>query len=145
MRSKPYAEAVGTLMYIAIATRPDIAYAIGVLSRFSSNPGIAHWKAVQHLFRYMQATKDLKLTYAPDLTQTSLFTTFCDADYAGNVDNLRSTSGYVIKIGTGAVSWSSRLQSFNTLLTTESEYVAAVAAGQEILWLREILCSQTFG
>ena len=95
MRSKPYAEAVGTLMYIAIATRPDIAYAVGVLSRFSSNPGVAHWKAVQHLFRYMQATKDLKLTYAPDPSQTDLFTTYCDADFAGNIENKRSTSGYV--------------------------------------------------
>lgn len=74
MRSKPYAEAVGTLMYIAIATRPDIAYAVGVLSRFSSNPGMAHWKAVQHLFRYMQSTKDFKLTYAPDPASKSLFT-----------------------------------------------------------------------
>ena len=144
MRSKPYAEAVGTLMYIAIATRPDIAYAVGVLSRFSSNPGVAHWKAVQHLFRYMQATKDLKLTYAPDPSQTDLFTTYCDADFAGNIDNKRSTSGYVVKIGTGAVSWSSRLQSFNTLSTTESEYVAAVAAGQEILWLRNLFMELGF-
>lgn len=95
MRSKPYAEAVGTLMYIAIATRPDIAYAVGVLSRFSSNPGIAHWKAVQHLFRYMQCTKDFKLIYAPDPSSKSLFTTYCDADHAGNADNKRSTSGYV--------------------------------------------------
>ena len=144
MRSKPYAEAVGTLMYIAIATRPDIAYAVGVLSRFSSNPGVAHWKAVHHLFRYMQATKDLKLTYAPDPSQTSLFTTYCDADFAGNIDNKKSTSGYVVKIGTGAVSWSSRLQSFNTLSTTESEYVSAVAAGQEILWLRNLFMELGF-
>ena len=144
MRSKPYAEAVGTLMYIAIATRPDIAYAVGVLSRFSSNPGVAHWKAVHHLFRYMQATKDLKLTYAPDPSQTSLFTTYCDADFAGNIDNKKSTSGYVVKIGTGAVSWSSCLQSFNTLSTTESEYVSAVAAGQEILWLRNLFMELGF-
>ena len=115
-----------------------------VLSRFSSNPGVAHWKAVQHLFRYMQATKDLKLTYAPDPSQTDLFTTYCDADFAGNIDNKRSTSGYVVKIGTGAVSWSSRLQSFNTLSTTESEYVAAVAAGQEILWLRNLFMELGF-
>ena len=92
----------------------------------------------------MQATKDLKLTYAPDPSQTDLFTTYCDADFAGNIDNKRSTSGYVVKIGTGAVSWSSRLQSFNTLSTTESEYVAAVAAGQEILWLRNLFMELGF-
>ena len=136
MCSKPYAEAVGTLMYIAIATRPDIAYAVGVLSRFSSNPGIAHWKAVQHLFRYMQSTKDFKLTYASDPASKSLFTTYCDADHAGNVDNKQSTSAYVVKMGIGAISWASRLQTIVALSTTEAEYISAVAAAQEILWLR---------
>ena len=144
MRSKPYAEAVGTLMYIAIASRPDIAFTVGALSRFTSNPGLAHWKAVQHLFRYMQQTKDLKLTYAPDPSQTSLFTTYSDADHAGNPDNRKSTSGYVVKIGTGAVSWSSRLQTLHTTSTTQSEYVAAVAAGQEMLWLKNLFTEMGF-
>ncbi len=104
MRNIPYREAVGSLLYISVATRPDISYAVGVLSRFSSNPGMAHWNAVKHLMRYLQGTKDFKLTYAPD-GSSDRFTTYSDADFAGEPDSKRSTSGYVIKMGTGAVSW----------------------------------------
>jgi hypothetical protein len=138
MRTVPYAHAVGSLMYLAISTRPDIAYSVGVLSRFSSNPGMTHWKAVKHLFRYLQSTLDYKLTYAPDPSSTSLFTTYSDADYAGSKDTGRSTGSYVVKIGTGAVSWMSKLQPVVTLSTTEAEYIAAVSAGTEILWLRKL-------
>ena len=138
MQDKPYAQLVGTLMYLAIATRPDIAKAVGVLSRFTAKPGIAHWKAAQHLLRYLKNTMHYKLTYAPDPSQSELFTSYCDADHAGNPDNGKSTSGMVIKMGTGAVSWASRLQTIVTLSTTEAEYVSAVSAGQEIIWLRNL-------
>ena len=95
MHSVPYLQAVGSLMYLATATCPDISYAVGVLARFSKNPGMTHWKAVKHLFRYLKGTLDYKLTYAPDPINTELFTTFTDADHAGNPDNGRSTGGYV--------------------------------------------------
>lgn len=134
MKGKPYREAVGSMMYLAISTRPDIAYAVGVLSRFSSNPGLSHWKAVKHLMRYLNATMDLKLTYAPTRSPDR-FTTYSDADFGGCDDSKRSTSGFVVKMGTGAISWASRLQTIQTLSTTEAEYVAAVAAAQELLWL----------
>ena len=138
MKGIPYSPLVGALMYLAVATRPDIAYSVGVLARFSANPGIAHWKAVKHLCRYLQGTKDFKLTYAPDPTGKDLFTAYCDADHGGNPDNGKSTSGMVVKMGTGAISWSSKLQSIVTLSTTEAEYISAVSAGQEILWLRNL-------
>jgi hypothetical protein len=138
MRSVPYLQAVGALMYLATATRPDIAYTVGVLARFNKNPGMTHWKAVKHLFRYLKGTLDLKLTYAPDPTSTDLFISYTDADHGGNPDNGRSTSGYVVKMGTGAISWSSKLQSIVALSTTEAEYVASTSAGQEILWLRNL-------
>ena len=63
MRSVPYSQLVGALMYLAVATRPDIAHAVGVLARFSANPGPAHWTALKHLCRYLQGTKDAKLCY----------------------------------------------------------------------------------
>ena len=125
-------------MYLAVATRLDIAYAVGVLGCFSSNPGPTHWKAAKHLCRYLQGTKDYRLTYAPDPKSPGLFTTFCDADHGGDEDSRRSTSGMVVKMGTGAISWASKLQPFVTLSTTEAEYIAAVSAGQEILWLRNL-------
>jgi hypothetical protein len=81
---------------------------------------------------------DYKLTYGPS-PSPELFTTFSDADHAGNPDNGRSTSGYIVKMGSGAISWSSRLQTIVALSTTEAEYIAATSAGQEILWLRNLL------
>ncbi|KAL5520686.1 hypothetical protein ACEPAF_2688 [Sanghuangporus sanghuang] len=105
---------------------------------FNSNPGPAYWKAAKHLCRYLQGTKDFRLTYAPDPKSSELFTTFCDADHGGNEDNRQSTSGMVVKMKTGAISWASKLQPFVTLSTTEAEYIAAVSAGQEIMWLRNL-------
>ena len=80
MRSVPYIHAVGSLMYLAISTRPDIAYAVSLLGCFSANPGVVHWKAVKHLFRYLKGTLDLKLTFAPCETPNGeRFVTYSDA------------------------------------------------------------------
>ena len=82
-----------------------------------------NWKAVKHIFRYLKGTLDYKLTYTPDPNTSEIFTTFTDADHSGNPDNGRSTSGYVVKMGTGAISWSSKLQGIVALSTTEAEFV----------------------
>ena len=100
-----YTQLVVSLIDLSICTRPDISFAVGKLGQFSSNPGIAHWKAAQHLLRYLQGTKSYKLTYAPDPSQTELFTSYTDADFAGDRSTRRSTSRMVIKVRTGAVSW----------------------------------------
>jgi hypothetical protein len=139
MRTVPYLSAVGAIMYLAITTRPDITNAISILARFNSNPGPTHWKAVKHLFRYLKGTMDLKLTYRPSPDSSELFTTYSDADHGGSIDCGRSTGGYLVKMGTGAVSWSSKLQPVVALSTTEAEYIAAVEAGKEIAWMRNIL------
>jgi hypothetical protein len=146
MKSIPYINILGAVAYLAIATRPDIAYAVSVLSRFSKNPGKAHWAALKRLLRYLKGTLEVVLRYAPDASsdESELFTSYCDADHGGNPDNGRSTSGFIIKMGTGAISWMSRLQPFVTLSTTEAEYVAAVSAGQEILWLRHLFTELGF-
>jgi hypothetical protein len=138
MRSIPYLSAVGALLYLATMTRPDIANAVSILARFCSNPGIAHWKAVKHLFKYLKGTMDLKLVYRPD-NSSELFTSYTDADHGGCKDNGRSTGGYLIKMGTGAISWRSKLQPIVALSTTEAEYIAAVEAGKEMIWMRNIL------
>lgn len=134
----PYRQLVSALIYLAVATCPDIVYAVRVLAHFGANPGLAHWKAYEHLCRYLQGTKDMKLTYGPDANSSELFTTFSDADHGGEEDSRRSTSGMVVKMGIGAVSWASRLQSVVTLSTTEAEYISACSAGQEIIWLRNL-------
>ena len=141
MKTVPYMNAVGALNYLAIATHPDISYTVGCLARFNANLRPIHWKAVKHLFRYLKGTLNLKLTYAPTNSQL-IFETWSDADHGGNLGNLnhgKSTSGYVVKMGTGAVSWSSKLQSIVALSTTKAEYIAAISAGMEIAWFRNIL------
>nr|GAT51524.1 predicted protein [Mycena chlorophos] len=138
MKNIPYLHILGAVAYLAVATRPDIAYAVGVLARFSKNPGWKHWQALKRVLRYLKGTIDKRLTFGSIQSTGELFTTYSDADHGGNPDNGRSTSGYVVMMGGGAISWSSRLQSFVTLSTTEAEYVAAVSAGQEILWLRNM-------
>lgn len=139
MSKVPYLNAVGALMYLATSTRPDIAYSVGVLARYNSNPGIAHWKAVKHVFRYLKGSMDYKLVYSGSGPSRELFVTYTDADHGGNKDNGKSTGGYLVCVGNGAISWSSKLQPVVSISTTEAEYYAAVEAGKEILWLRNLL------
>jgi hypothetical protein len=139
MRSVPYISAVGSLLYLAIATRPDIAYTVSLLARFNTRPGKEHWAAVKHLFRYLKGTLDMKLTLSPDTTTSELFVGYSDADHGGDKDNGYSTGAYVIKMGNGVVSWRSKLQDVVTLSTTEAEYIAAVHTGQELKWMHNLL------
>ena len=138
MQKIPYLNAIGALNYLAICTRPDISYAVGCLARYSGDPGPMHWTAVKHVMRYLKGTMDLKLTYSPSNIDRS-FQTWTDADHGGNPDNGKSTSGYMLKIGTGVVSWSSKLQNIVALSTTEAEFVAATSAGTEVVWTRNFL------
>ena len=126
-------------MYLATSTRPDIAYTVSKLACFNSNPGKAHWAAVKHLFRYLKGTMDLKLTYGPDSSKPEMFCTYSDADFGMDPDTRRSTGGYLVCMGSGAVNWSSKLQNWVTLSTTEAEYVAAVEAAKEAIWTRNLL------
>jgi len=136
----PYISAVGSLMYLAMMTRLDIAYIMALLARFNHNPDEEHWKAVKHLFRYLKGTLDMKLEYGPDSTiGNEMFVTYSDADHGGDRDSRKSTSGYMVKIGTGAVAWRSKLQPVVTRSAMEAEFIAAEAAGMEICWIQNIL------
>jgi hypothetical protein len=138
MRSVPYLSAVGSLMYLSVGTRPDISFAVGALSRFNANPGQAHWKQVQHVFKYLAGTKDLMLCYGPGQDGTSL-QIYSDADYAGDQDSARSTSGHTVFIGKCLVNWSSKRQPVVAKSTTEAEYIAANEAGSDGVWFRNFM------
>jgi transposase InsO family protein len=140
MRHVPYREAVGALNWAALATRPDIAFAVATVARFASAPGPAHWEAVKRIFRYLAGTRDLWLTYGE--TQRTL-EGYADAD-GSMAEDRRAITGYAFLIDGGAVSWSSKRQEIVSLSTTESEYVAATHGMKEALWLRSLL-SETFG
>jgi len=138
MKSVPYLSAVGSLMYLSVGTRPDISFAVGALSRFNANPGQAHWKQVQHVFKYLAATKDLMLCYGPSSDGTRL-QIYSDADYAGDVDSARSTSGHTVFVGHNLVNWSSKRQAVVAKSTTEAEYIAADNAGSDGVWFRNFM------
>ena len=138
MHQYPYISIVGSLMYLALTTRPDIAYAAGVLARSNSNSGPAHWHAAEYVLQYLKGTLDYKLVYKPS-NSSELFITYSDSDHGGNPDNGRSTGGYVVKICSGVVSCSSKLQSLVALSTTEAEHIAAVEASKEILWMCQFM------
>jgi hypothetical protein len=135
MAKVPYREAIGSIMYAAIATRPDIAFAVSTLSQFLENPGRLHWEAVKRVLRYLSGTKDFKLTYG---TENHELTGYTDADGAAQ-KHRKAISGHVFLINGGAISWSSRKQELVTLSTTEAEYVAATHAAKEATWLRKLL------
>eukprot|EP00253_Pinus_taeda_P011152 PITA_11152 len=138
----PYESAVGSLMYAMVCTRPNIAHVVGVLSRFMSKPGKEHWVAVKQVFRYLCGTSDYGLCYQgrPGLDRVLDIYGFVDVDWAGDLDQIRSTSGYVFNLFGGAVSWMSKKQSVVALSTTEEEYMAATHASKEAVWLQR-LCS----
>lgn len=139
MRNVPYHEAVGSLMYASLGTRPDITYAVQTVSRFSKNPGLAHWEAVKRIFRYLKGTKNLWLTYGGNPRE---LTGYADAD-GSMADDRHAISGYAFMINGGAISWAAKRQEIVSLSTTESEYVAITHASKEGLWLRSLL-SQLF-
>ena len=136
MKNVPYASAVGSLMYAMVCTRPDIAFVVGVVSRFMSNPGKEHWAAVKWILKYLKGTSRVCLCFGSGKPELDGFT---DADMSCDVDSSRSTSGYLFTLSGGAVSWQSRLQKCVALSTTEAEYMAAVEAGKELIWLRDFL------
>lgn len=134
--SYQYREAIGSLMYLALVTRPDIAYAVGVLSRFMEEPKIIHVNAVKRIMRYVKSTVNFGIYY--EGAQTSNLVGFSDADYAGDCKTRRSTSGNVFVYNGGVVSWSSERQKSVALSTTESEFIAACNAVKELIWLKRL-------
>jgi hypothetical protein len=135
MKKVPYCVAIGSLMYAAVATRPDISFAVSVLSQFLENPGERHWDAAKRIFRYLLGTKDLQLTYGRDRHELIGYT---DADGASQ-PHRHAISGYAFIIDGGAVSWSSRKQELVTLSTAEAEYVAVTHTAKEAVWLCHVI------
>jgi len=142
MSHVPYASAVGSLMYAMVCTRLDIAHAVGVLSRVMSKPRKEHWTAVKQVFRYLCGTSDYGLCYQgrPGLDRVLHIRGFVDADWVGDLDQRRSTSGYVFNLFGGAVSWMSKKQSIVALSIAEAEHMATTHASKEVVWLQR-LCS----
>jgi hypothetical protein len=140
-RSNDYASLIGSLQYLAIATRPDIAYAVNRLAAYTANPSFEHYGAAKRILRYVKGTRNYGITYHAHATRhvgpndSNLYYGFSDAAFA-NSDDKRSISGYVYLSNGGAISWGSKRQTTIALSTTEAEYVAISEAAREAMWLR---------
>lgn len=134
----PYREVVRSLIFLAVVSRPDIMYAVNSVSKFLNNHNDKHWKAVKRIFAYLVGTSDVKIEYRSGGSNAELVS-YSDADYAGDVETRRSTTGYVFSMANGPITWSAERQKLVTLSTTEAEYVAAATAAKELIWIRKLL------
>ncbi|XP_038876524.1 secreted RxLR effector protein 161-like [Benincasa hispida] len=131
-----YRSLVGSLMYLT-TTRPDLMFSVSLLSRFMASPKRSHWEAGKRVFRYILGTVDHGIPYKRNMD--NVLVGYNDSDWEGNIDDFKSTSGYVFNIGSGAVSWASKKQDVVVLSTTEVEYISLSTASCQALWLRKVL------
>ncbi|TPX55991.1 DNA-directed DNA polymerase, partial [Powellomyces hirtus] len=132
---KEYQSIIGTLMYLMLGTRPDLAYSVSRLSQFLATPTAAHMMAAKKVCAYANTTSDLSLAFKDggDIIGYS------DADYARCTDTRRSTSGYVFMLNGAAISWKSQRQKSTALSTAEAEYIALAECAKEALWIQGLL------
>ncbi|KAF5391957.1 hypothetical protein D9757_003238 [Collybiopsis confluens] len=133
MKDKPYREVLGCVMWCQLATRPDLSFTVGLLSRFQSNPGIEHWKALMHVVGYIKNTIDYGIVFSRDCPLKPFG--YVDASYGDDPDTRRSTSGQVFIMAGGPVSWSSKRQATVALSTVEAEYVSLSRGAQQLRWM----------
>ena len=131
---KTYATAIESLMYAALATRPDIAYPVQQLAQFTKNPWPKNWTAVKQVFQYLKGTRTHALMFrGSDHSWVTKLTFFCNADWASNTD-WKSTSSYIILFAGGAIAWSMKKQSTIALSTAKAEYIVATHISKQVLW-----------
>ncbi|GKD83712.1 hypothetical protein Tco_1350551 [Tanacetum coccineum] len=139
MSKVPYANAVGSLMYLMVCTRPVIAYAVSVVSRYLANPGKNHWEAVEWILKYLRGTANVGLVYGTDRGNHVDVTGFVDSYYAKDPDKGRSITGYAFLVHGCVVSWKATLQHVVTLSTTEAEYMALTEVVNEAIYNNPII------
>nr|KYP31422.1 Copia protein [Cajanus cajan] len=131
-----YRSLIGCLMYLT-ATRPDIMFAVSILSRFMHCASEVHLQAAKRIVRYVKGTVEYGIKYSH--SQIFQFHGFSDSDWGGSVDDMKSTTGYCFSFGSGVFSWCSSKQDIVAQSTAEAEYVAANATANQAIWIRNIL------
>ena len=139
----PYQELVGCLMYLAVSTRPDIAYVTNCLARYVSSPSSNHVAVAKRVLKYLHGTKSVGILLGD--SSPSFLEGYCDANYGGCEETRRSTTGYVFTMHGSLISWQTKLQKTVAVSTTEAEYMAAASAAKEALYLRKVLNDVGFG
>jgi hypothetical protein len=136
---KPYQSAIGALMYPMLGIRPDLTYAVAALRRHNATPGMVHLQSLDRVFRYLHKTSSLHLVFRHGMLNGTTLHGFVDADWASDVNDQKSTSGFVFMLRGGAISWGSKKQGSVALSSTEAEYIAIAHATKEAIWLRHLL------
>jgi hypothetical protein len=131
-----YSRIIGSLMYLMTCTRPDLAYAVSKLSRYTSNPSDEHWKSITRVLRYIRFTRDYGLHYTRD---PAVIEGYTDANWISDIKDSKSTSGYVFTLAGAAISWKSSKQTVIARSTMESEFIALDKSGEEAEWLRQFV------
>ncbi|GJQ65686.1 hypothetical protein Trydic_g7772 [Trypoxylus dichotomus] len=129
-------EAIGSLLYLAIVSRPDLTFAISYFSQALEEPTIKHWNMVKRILRYPRRTTELGILYHS--SSDGELEAFSDADYAGDVSTRHSTPEMIFKYFGGAIAWSNLKQRYVALSTTEAEFIAASEASKELIWLTRL-------
>ncbi|KAL0386218.1 UNVERIFIED_CONTAM: Retrovirus-related Pol polyprotein from transposon TNT 1-94 [Sesamum radiatum] len=136
MSNIPYASAVGSIQYVVQCTRPDVAYALSVTSRYQARAGEAHWGAVKSILKYLKRTKDIFLIYGGG---ELILEGYSDASFQSDDDDAKSQSGFVFKLNGGVVAWKSSKQDTTVDSTTEVEYIAASEAAKKAVWTKNYI------
>jgi hypothetical protein len=136
INQKEYASIVGSLRYATDCTRPNIAYAVGVLSRFTSKPSRDHWHAIERVMKYLSVTKTYGLFYKK---YPAVLEGFNDADWNTLSGDSLFTTGFIFTLGSGAICWKSKKQTIIANSTMEAELIALTSASEEVNWLRDLL------
>ncbi|CAM8957414.1 unnamed protein product [Rhodiola kirilowii] len=131
-----YRSMIGSLLYL-IASRPDIVYAVGVCARYQANPKESHLLQVKRIIKYVCGTVDFGIWYTKDTNPQVV--SFYDADWAGNAEDWKSTSGGCIFLGNNLVSWFSKKQNSISLSTAEAEYIAVGSCYTQLVWMKQML------
>ncbi|GJS32525.1 retrotransposon protein, putative, ty1-copia subclass [Tanacetum coccineum] len=139
IKNVPYASAVISVMYAVRCTRPDVAFAKNMTSRFQQNPGEPNWTAIKNILMYLRNTKNMFLVYGGNNSTELRVKCYCDAGFETDRDDTKSQTGYVFILNRGAVDWKSSKQSTTAMSATESEYIAASEAAMEVVWIRKFI------
>ncbi len=137
--STPYRGVVGSLLYVAMWTRPDIAFAVSQIARFQSDPTEHHWQCAKHILRYLKGTRQYGLTFSASQHAPPVLRGYVDASWGEDLSTRKSQSGYIFTLGNAAISWKSALQKTVALSSTEAEYLALSAAVKDALFLRNLM------
>ncbi|XP_050890592.1 secreted RxLR effector protein 161-like [Lathyrus oleraceus] len=131
-----YKQMIGSLMYLNV-TRPGLMFVVCLASRYMSAPTEAHFQVVKRILRYIKGTMEFGILYRRGGDEKVL--SYTDNDYAGDLDDRKSTSGFVFLMCGGVIAWSSKKQPIVALSTTEAEYIAAVSCATQGIWMKRIL------